>query len=224
VCIGSLAVSPNRLDERLGALDIYPLDSRGAKPDIEAMKRYFVLAALSIGILGATAPAANAGLLVDTAPTCDGQVLSQPFKSYGDSNYYTPVPGGSFADSAPAGWQLNGARVQNGALTLPAGSSATSPTVCAGLEHPTMRFFAKSAGLLPLGSVSVLAETSLGLTVELPLGLISPGSSWHATPQYMVLANLLPLLPNNYTPLAFRFRAVTGTWSVDDVYLDPRKH
>ena len=188
------------------------------------MNRYLALAALSIGILGATAPAANAGLLVETSPTCEGQVLSQPFLSQGDSSYYTPVPGGSFSDSAAPGWNLNGSRVANGALTLPAGSSATSPTVCAGLEHPSMRFYAKSSGLLPLATVSVLTETSLGATVEVPLGLISPGSSLHATPKYLVLANVLPLLPNNYTPLAFRFRAVTGTWTVDDVWLDPRKH
>jgi hypothetical protein len=58
--------------------------------------------------------------------------------------------------------------------------------------------------------------------VELPLGVITPGSTMHATPKYLVLANLLPLLPNNYTPLAFRFRAVTGTFTIDDVYVDPK--
>jgi hypothetical protein len=193
-------------------------------PDIGAMKKYLVLTALSIGIFGASAPAANAGLLVETSHSCDGQVLSQPFASLGDASYYTPVPGGSFDDSAAPGWQLSRSRVENGALTLPAGSSATSPTVCAGIDHPSMRFFTKSSGLLPLASVSVLTETSLGATVEIPLGLITPGSQLHASPKYLVLANLLPLLPNTYTPLAFRFRAVTGTWTVDDVYLDPRKH
>jgi hypothetical protein len=101
---------------------------------------------------------------------------------------------------------------------------ATSPTICAGLDHPTMRFRAKSSGLLPVASVSVLVKTSLGVTAEVPLGVITPGSSWHATPKYLVIANLLPLLPNNYTPLAFRVRAVTGTWSVDDVYVDPRRN
>jgi hypothetical protein len=39
-----------------------------------------------------------------------------------------------------------------------------------------------------------------------------------------VVANLLPLLPNNYTAVAFRLRAVTGTWRIDDVYVDPKKH
>jgi hypothetical protein len=37
----------------------------------------------------------------------------------------------------------------------------------------------------------------------------------------VVIANLLPLLPGDKTPVAFRFRAVTGNWNVDDAYVDP---
>jgi hypothetical protein len=33
--------------------------------------------------------------------------------------------------------------------------------------------------------------------------------------------NLLPLLPGNYTAVAFRFRASGGDWQIDDVYVDP---
>jgi hypothetical protein len=36
-----------------------------------------------------------------------------------------------------------------------------------------------------------------------------------------ILANLLPLLPGEHTPVAFRFTAVGGDWSVDDVWVDP---
>lgn len=90
-----------------------------------------------------------------------------------------------------------------------------------------MRFFVRSSGgLLSLStmSVSVLAETSLGLVVEVPIGVVLPSSSWKPSARYLVVANLLPLLPNDYTPVAFRFRAVGGaTWTIDDVYVDPRK-
>jgi hypothetical protein len=185
------------------------------------MRRLVAVAGLAIGMAGLMAPSANAGVLVKSAPSCAPQPLVQPFASLGDNSNYTRLPGGDFDNGAP-GWSLSKAAVVSKALQISPGGVATSPTICAGLDHPTMRFYSKSSGLLPVGSVSVLAETSLGLVVEVPLGLMSPGSSLHATPKYLVIANLLPLLPNDYTPLAFRFRAVTGTWTIDDVYVDPR--
>jgi hypothetical protein len=187
------------------------------------MRKSFVTAALAVAMVGVMAPSAHASLLVADAPSCAPQALSQPFASIGDQSNYTLLPGGDFENGAP-GWTLSKASVVNHALQVSPGGVATSPTICAGLDHPTMRFRAKSSGLLPVATVSVLVKTSLGVTAEVPLGLISPGSSWHATPKYLVIANLLPLLPNNYTPLAFRVRAVTGTWSVDDVYVDPRRN
>jgi len=53
---------------------------------------------------------------------------------------------------------------------------------------------------------------------------VLPSGEWKPTPRYLVVANLLPLLPRNLTPVAFRFRAVGGgTWWVDDVYVDPMR-
>ena len=41
----------------------------------------------------------------------------------------------------------------------------------------------------------------------------------------LVLANLLPLLPGEKTPVQFRVTSVgLGTWWVDDFYVDPRCH
>jgi hypothetical protein len=200
------------------------------------MRKFVTVAALAVAMSGLAAPSAHAGLLVASAPSCAAQPLAQTFASFGDNSSYTPLPGGDFEPGSPS-WTLSRAQVVSGnesfnvggtghshSLSISPGGVATSPTICVGLEHPTMRFFAKSSGLLPVASVSVLTETSLGVVVELPLGVITPGSSWHPTPRYLVLANLLPLLPDNYTPVAFRLRAVTGTWSVDDVYVDPRKN
>ena len=37
-----------------------------------------------------------------------------------------------------------------------------------------------------------------------------------------VLASLLPLLPGEYTPVAFRFTSMLGgNWSIDDIQVDP---
>ncbi len=37
----------------------------------------------------------------------------------------------------------------------------------------------------------------------------------------LVVANLLPLLPGEMTPVSFRFTAQGADFSVDDVWVDP---
>jgi hypothetical protein len=195
-----------------------------------------LVAALTAGVLVFATTSASGGLLVQTAPSCAPKPVTQPFKRFGDQSSYTLVPGGTF-EGAAAGWSLSNARVVAGnetfyahapgdsrSLSLSPWGSATSPTMCVGLEHPTMRFFARSSGFLPLLSVEVITRTSAGLKVPVPLGVVAPSASWRPTQRLIVLANLLPLLPNNYTPVSFRLRAVSGNWFVDDVYLDPKRH
>jgi hypothetical protein len=92
-----------------------------------------------------------------------------------------------------------------------------------GLEHPTLRFFARNTGsALSTLRVDVRVETSLGLVLTLPLAVVVAGSSWQPTLPMPVLVNLLPLLPGQYTPVAFRFTPLGGNWRIDDVYVDPR--
>jgi hypothetical protein len=99
-------------------------------------------------------------------------------------------------------------------------------TICVGLDRPTLRFFAKSSGgLLSLSTmaVSVRFETSLGLVAELPVGVVLPNTKWQPTLPMPIIANLLPLLPGQMTPVQFRFTPVGGaSWSIDDVYVDPK--
>jgi hypothetical protein len=188
----------------------------------------------------AAAPAANAGLLVASAPSCDETVLERPFARWLDPLSYTLVPDGGFEQGA-AGWSLSGgAEVVDGnetfyvhgareskSLSLPRGSSATSPVMCAGLDKPVMRFFSKSSGgLLSLSTlaVEVLFETSTGKVLSLPVGVALPTKKWQPTLPLPVLASLLPLLPGEQTPIAFRFRPLgPATWTIDDVYLDPSR-
>ena len=93
-------------------------------------------------------------------------------------------------------------------------------------RHPTVRFFAKrqSGGWLSLSTlrVDVLFETSTGSVASLPIGSVGSGGSWQATSPMLVVANLLPLLPGERTPIAFRFTAQgSANWSIDDVWVDP---
>jgi hypothetical protein len=187
---------------------------------------------------GIAASSAQAGVLVSTANGCPAPQYAQPFVPWLDWMSYTPAPDGS-AEQQGA-WTLdNGSSVQpgnepwqvagdNGAshIELPAGSSATTGTQCVGVEYPTIRFFARSqgTGLLSALRVDVQTETVLGLTVTLPIGLVLPSGQWVATAPMVVVANLLPLLPGDLTPVRFRFTPMgQGTWSVDDVFVDPAR-
>ena len=82
----------------------------------------------------------------------------------------------------------------------------------------------KQASLLGLTgamTVTVLTETSLGVVTETPVGAGLLGSGWNPSLTGMIVTNLLPLLGPDKTAVAFRFRAVTGNWTIDDVYVDP---
>jgi hypothetical protein len=150
---------------------------------------------------------------------------------------YTLVPGGSMEGGA-SGWALSGgARVVSGnesykvhgaaddeSLRLPLGSRAVSAPICVGLEHPTLRFFAKrNSGLLTTLAVSARVQLSLGGSLDVPVGVVASGGSWTPSLPFLYLGNLLPLLPGQYTPVSFVFTPLLGDWSIDDVYVDPMR-
>jgi hypothetical protein len=181
----------------------------------------------------ALAAPAHAGILTTSATDCDDSALTQPFAPWGDGAHYKLV--GSFEDGVD-GWKLaGGARVVSGnetryvhdaddsqSLLLPAGSAATTPPVCVGLDEPTLRFFTrKNSGLLSTMAVTVSVQTSLGVWVTLPIG-VDLGGAWHPSLRMLVVANLLPLLPPDRTAVKFTFAPLLGgSWQVDDVYVDP---
>jgi hypothetical protein len=175
-----------------------------------------------LGFLLLAAPAARAD--------CEGQVLEQPFERWNDFAQYTLVGDGDLTGGA-AGWRLDGADlvadnepwyVHGGdtprALRLRAGDSATTPPICVSLAHPTMRFFLRNRGGL-LGALKVDVVTRGGLT--LPVGVVPGllGDDWAPSPPLLVVGNLLD------DEVAFRFTAIGlgGTWTIDDVYVDPYK-
>jgi hypothetical protein len=190
--------------------------------------------------LALAAPASQAGVLTASAPSCPQTDSSQVFLRWLDIANYQPAPDGGF-EAGAKGWGLDGAKTVAGnepydvgassddtSLRVPAGGSATTPTFCVGLEHPTARFFAKRVGgsLLSTLRVDVRFEDSLGVTHELPIGLVAlNGGSWQPSLPMLLVANLLPLLPGDHTPVQLRFVPQGGgSWLVDDVYVDPFKH
>jgi hypothetical protein len=192
---------------------------------------------------------ASAGILVDTATNCNTYTFEQPFVRWADEFDYVLSPDGTFERRA-RGWTLaGGARVVPGnesyrvhrrtdsrSLFLPAGSSATSPSMCVGIEYPTLRAFALNRrSPLSILQVEVLFEDPVGTgcpaggildpgdICRLTIGTLTASSRWGPTIPLPVVANLLPLLPDNRTAIAFRFspQDAAGDWRIDDVYVDP---
>jgi hypothetical protein len=184
----------------------------------------------------AAAPAAFAGPLVATATGCSSEVLVQPFLPWADPASYVLAPDGGF-EAGASGWSLSDAAIaadnepfyvhgsgDRAALELAPGGSATSASMCVGIEHPTLRFFARTDGSAASTlRVDVLYEDANGTIQSLTIGRVRGGTEWSPTLVMPVVANLLALLPGERTAVAFRFTAegTDAAWHIDDVYVDP---
>jgi hypothetical protein len=174
--------------------------------------------------------AAQAGPLVADAPDCAAQALSRPFLPFTDPMQYTLLPGGTFENgnrwsggSVVAGnepWNVTDGNDRK-SLALKAGSSTTSGSICVGLDHPDLRFFAAASDPAATLRVEVLFEDALGRVLSAPIGVVTGNTGWSPTLPMPIGVNLLPLLPGSYTAVAFRFSAFGGDWTIDDVYVDP---
>ena len=192
-----------------------------------------VLGALGAGSAAAAAPQGASG-------TCPSPTLSQPFLPWNDSSQYFLAPAGSMEnDPTAAGWQLSGgAGLANGnepfdvtgnpldssSLALPAGSSATTPWICATRSDPYIRFFAQNTGS---GSsqleVDALYYNNGGKLMSKNVAMLSAGASWSPSDQIRVLNAIKPG-PDGTAQIAFQFTPVgSGSWSMDDLYIDPLK-
>ena len=199
------------------------------------IRRTLVAATAAVIAAMAFASTASAGVLTASERDCGDETLTNPFALWGDRANYKLVAGGDF-EAAHRGWTLRrgaaivdgnepwqvGGSGHGGSLRLPAGSTAISPVACVGLAEPTLRFFArKQRGLLTTLAVSVYVETSLGIVVPLPVGVVLGNGTWKPTAPMLIVANLLPL--GDRTPVAFGFTPLLGDWKIDDVYVDPRR-
>jgi hypothetical protein len=193
---------------------------------VSLVRRIGPAGALALAVLALAVPAHA------RAAGCPSQPVFQTFRPWLDPAWYVPAPGGDI-EGGGGEWTLaDGAAVADGnepflaggrSLTLPAGSSATTAPMCVGVEHPTLRLFARNTGdPASLLAVSVVFRDLLGLRHALPVGAVAAGSRWAPTPVMPVVANLLALVGNQ--DVAFRFAPVgDGQWAIDDVWVDPYK-
>jgi hypothetical protein len=197
------------------------------------LRRVGVAAAAASALALVVSPPARPGLVDGLLSPCSGQQLSKPFLPWLDVDSYALAGDGGF-ESGAAGWKLAGGAVVVGgnepwhvrgasddrSLYLPQGATAVSPSSCTGLHHPTARLFARSSG----GVLEVDATvTLLGLSIQLPVGLVLPGSNFAPTLPLPLLANFTAPLAGSTAGVVLRFTALGGPVWIDDVYVDPFK-
>jgi hypothetical protein len=197
---------------------------------------YAALAAtLVAAALTASALAANGIAAKD--PCGNTVMFTQPFKPFGDPATYVAVPGASFESGAPAWTLAGGAAVVSGnesyrvagptdsrSLSLPAGASATSPSMCIGPMYPTLRLFGLNTGN-PTSTlrVDLLWTNTGGIPKVFLAGRFTATGSWQPSP--IVLFNPNMLGPTGGMTVKFKLTVEgAGSWRADDMYVDPARH
>jgi hypothetical protein len=168
--------------------------------------------------------------------SCPTQPVSTPFSQWGDSNDYFLVPGGSFeGTAAQVGWTLSNASLTSGnepfnvndpgdqqSLTINGGGSATSPYFCVDDTMSGLRLFAQQAGAGTDLYVKALVQNSDGSVTVVPVADLADGSmaTWAPTDP-LGGSGHLPTGSSVMVALRFRAPASSGSWQVDDIYVDP---
>lgn len=165
---------------------------------------------------------------------CSTPSLSQPFLSWGDSNWYTLAPGQSVDNLDGSGWTLlSGASTRSSSLldgssgsvlNLPPLSIAISPPVCVESDYPTARAIIKTT----LGahvSVAALYADALGQGVTENIlqtglsGALGGASTWAPSGIVQVHPGNLP----GWQVVQFVFVNLSvGDLQLYDFYVDPR--
>jgi hypothetical protein len=189
-----------------------------------------------VAAFAATAVFSGSAIADDEASVagCAPVPTIQPFSPWQDLGDYFLAPDGGL-ENGGAGWDLNaGASVVAGnepyqaagagdqlSLSLASDGSPTTAPVCIGVEHRTMRFFARTTGASVLHVDAVYANhTSRERSVR--LATIAGGSSWAPTPIVPMLVNEIAPDYANALPVSLRFTVRgSGNWQIDDVFVDP---
>ncbi len=191
------------------------------------LRRAIFAAATCVGVFAST------GVALASCPT---QPVSTPFSQWGDSNDYFLVPGSSFEGTADQlGWTLSNASLTAGnepfnvndpgdqqSLTINGGGSATSPFFCVDETMSGLRFFAQQVDAGTDLRVKALIQNADGSVTAVPIADLADGSmpAWAPTDP-LGGSGHLPAGSSLMVALRFRAPVSSGSWQIDDIYVDP---
>jgi hypothetical protein len=88
--------------------------------------------------------------------------------------------------------------------------------------YPTFRLFARTNGLLSTVLVQVVYDDPIVGRVTLPVGVVALSEKWHPTLPMITGSVVQGVLKDGSADVSLRFTALTGSSTIDDVYVDPR--
>ena len=195
-----------------------------------------IIAALALAGL-VVAPSAGAAT---TGASCGYTTVTQPFLPWSDDGTYVLAPNGSF-EGGSSGWSLsNGAKLVSGgntllrssakAISLPVGSSATSPAICVETGFPYARMFAYTPTPSTAASATLRVDVTYtdavyNKTVTEPAGVVTQTSSWAPT-GYLTLPAVENIKPDSKGKLWVKYKFTPlyrSAWKIDDFYVDPKR-
>ena len=191
-----------------------------------------MLAVVVAGLVAGPAAAKStrtAQTSIDTS-MCSDPLLSQPFVSLNDTNWYTLAPGQTADNFDGSGWTLSGgaqiittqlADGQTGSvLDLPSGSTAVSPTVCVESDYPTARTMVQNGKGANI-AFAVSYDGTPSWAKPQPAGSIKgSGTGWSLSDPFQVHPGNLPGWQLVRFTLAANGKA--GDAQLYDFYIDPR--
>ena len=164
--------------------------------------------------------------------SCPG-TPARVFAPWHDNSLYLLAPDGGF-EAGGAGWKLSGgANVVSGgdpfalggslskrALSLPSGSSATSPATCIAKGMPTLRLTSRNTGAAKSRLLVTVVYGAGGKRVSKRAGVVTAGRAWSPIKQLSLKLGQV----GRATSASFRFTPLDGNgrWQVDSLYIDPR--
>jgi hypothetical protein len=193
------------------------------------MKRnLFTRRSLTLGVaIAACALVPASSAAADSTAGCPALPVSQPFLSWGDSNWYSLVPGQTTAAFKGSGWVLShGAKIvtttrQDGTtgsvLDLPSGAQAVSPTICVSSDDPTARTMVRDVA----GSQGVDMYVSIaGASGQKTGNVHGHQSDW--VPSTAVNIHTAPI--SGLQPVRFTLvgAGTAGEFEIYNFYVDPR--
>ena len=186
---------------------------------------------LGLAAVALLVPTSSASAATDS---CAEESLTQVFADWGDSSWYFRAPDGGFEDGG-AGWSLRGgAAVVDGnspftlrapgdsrSLSLPAGASATSAPFCIRHDGRSVRWVQRG----PQGAllaVSVVHVDPDATRTGGALDVVSGSGSWEPSPETSIRLAHTGARAGAPALVALEFTALTGDWTIDDLYVDPK--
>jgi hypothetical protein len=165
------------------------------------------------------------------APDACGYVGTRIFEPWQDRFGYVLTPDGGFEDGGQ-GWPLTGgAAVVEGnetfqlggpadhrSLSLPPGSSATSPPICVARHDGAFRLMTRSAG----SRARLRVDVTYASGRHAKRSVLGAHAVWQPSRRLAVAIGRAKHGKLPTSVISIRFTPVSGTWQIDDLYLDPR--